>query len=142
MALTITDTMLRMAEAAADSGEVAEAWSILSSTGDRYAASAYDIILEIDDPVSVFPKIVQVQWDRVAPGARQTVFMDVGLQHVRQYLEIVRRQETEVDDHGEQLYLLPTTKDIEASYRRAVTEHNLPALTAVDSMLISSLGSE
>jgi hypothetical protein len=134
MALRITETILQMAEQAADDGNVADAWSILASAGDLYAVGAHDIIAQIDNPVSVFTKITQVQWDRVAPGARQTLFMEVGQQHAMQYLEITRGNEAGFDENGEQLYLLPTTEDIEGSYRSALLDHELPPLTAVDSM--------
>jgi hypothetical protein len=60
--------------------------------------------------------------------------VDVGLQHVRQYLEVVRRQSAGLDEYGEQLYLLPTTEQIEGSYRKALDGHGLSVLTAVDSM--------
>jgi hypothetical protein len=135
MALRISETTLRLAEEASDAGDIAGAWNILSAAGDRYAGNARDIIAEINNPISVFAKIVQVHWDRVAPGARQSVFMDVGAQHLRQYLEETRKVQSGVDQETEELlYLLPDTEQIEYSYRRAVMFHGLPALTAVDSM--------
>jgi hypothetical protein len=134
MALRISETVLRLAEEASDAGDIAGAWNILSAAGDRYAGNAHDIIAEINNPISVFAKIVQVHWDRVAPGARQTVFMAVGAQHLMQYLQRIRDVPNGLSPTDEQLYLLPSTEQIERSYREAVTDHGLPALTAVDSM--------
>ncbi|MCU7816972.1 MAG: hypothetical protein KZQ81_17685, partial [Candidatus Thiodiazotropha sp. (ex Rostrolucina anterorostrata)] len=134
MALRISEAVLQLAEEASNAGDIAGAWNLLSTEGDRYAGNAHDIIAEINNPSSVFAKIVQVHWDRVAPGARQTVFMDVGAQHLRQYLEVVSNKRANLNEQGEQLYLLPNTEEIEASYRQAVTENGLPALAAVDAM--------
>lgn len=134
MAVKITSSVLDQAIALKDAGDIAGAWNVLASADDLYAASARDIIEQIDSPTSVFAKIVQVHWDRVAPGARQTVFMDVGLQHLIQYLDLIQQDPSGTTPSGEQQYLLPNTEEIENSYRRAVLDHQLPALTAVDSM--------
>ncbi|MCG8015401.1 MAG: hypothetical protein JAY97_04225 [Candidatus Thiodiazotropha sp. 'RUGA'] len=134
MALTITQAVLDEANSLMTIGDVAGAWNVLSEAGDLYASNARDIIEEINNPVSIFAKIVQVHWDRVAPGARQTVFFSVGLQHLSQYLEETEDRLHGINGDGEQLYLLPNTEQIEASYRLAVTQHGLPALTAVDSL--------
>ncbi|MEW8321233.1 MAG: hypothetical protein AB2606_01195 [Candidatus Thiodiazotropha taylori] len=134
MALTITQAVLDEANSLMTLGDVAGAWNVLSEAGDLYASNARDIIEEINNPVSIFAKIVQVHRDRVAPGARQTVFFSVGLQHLSQYLEETEDRLHGINGDGEQLYLLPNTEQIEASYRLAVTQHGLPALTAVDSL--------
>ncbi|MES9994344.1 MAG: hypothetical protein ABW098_20535 [Candidatus Thiodiazotropha sp.] len=134
MALQITQSVFDAALALRDSGDVAGSWDILSEAGDLYAANARDIIYEINNPVTVFAKIVQVHWDRVAPGARQTVFFDVGLQHLTQYLQRIREEPSGTNENGEQLYRLPSSEQIEASYRLAVIQHGLPAITAVDSL--------
>jgi hypothetical protein len=133
MALKINQSVLNEALAREEAGDVAGAWAVLSAAGDLYAANARDIIDEINNPISIFAKIVQVHWDRVAPGARQTVFSGVGLQHLTQYLDYIRDAPNGTDN-GEQLYSLPNTEQIEASYRLAVKQHGLPALTAVDSL--------
>ena len=134
MALKVTQSVFDEATALKDAGDVAGAWGVLSAAGDLYATNARDIIYEINNPVSIFAKIVQVHWDRVAPGARQSVFTSVGLQHLTQYLDNIQDEQSGTNSNGEQLYLLPDTEQIEASYRLAVTQHGLPALTAVDSL--------
>jgi hypothetical protein len=58
MAIKVNETMLRLAEEAAFAGDTARAWDLLSIAGDRYAGSAQVIIEEINNPSSVFAKIV------------------------------------------------------------------------------------
>ena len=130
MAIRITaevyeDVVRKLSDAEQNHELIADVWKILADAGDVYAANAYAIIAERNAPVSVFAQIVQAHWDRVAgPEARQSLFLVVGLQHVQQYVSLIDTTS----------YSLPNTEQIEASYRQAVIDNGLPALTAVDSM--------
>ncbi|MEJ2611436.1 MAG: hypothetical protein P8179_15480 [Candidatus Thiodiazotropha sp.] len=134
MAWKITESVLEEAEALNVAGDVAGAYQVLAEAGDFYSQGAQVVIEEINAPVSIFARIVQVHWDRVVPGARQRVFMDVGKLHQKQYLELIRPEKSGLDENGEQLYLLPNSIQIENSYREALLAYDLPALTTVDSM--------
>ena len=109
---------METAEGLALQSDVAGAWKVLELAGDTYAAGAYQIINEYGDPQSAFARIVEAQWtlhaNAVNPDALDTLFLSVGQQHLNQYLALIRQHE-EAD-----LYRLPNTKQIEASYRAAV----------------------
>jgi hypothetical protein len=81
MSLEITDSVLEQAKALNVAGDVAGAYRVLAEAGDNYSRNALVVIEEIDDPESIFARIVQTHWDRVVPGARQTHFMAVGALH-------------------------------------------------------------
>jgi hypothetical protein len=81
MTLKITKTTLEAAKALNDAGDVAGAYRVLAEAGDNYAANALVVIEQIENPESIFARIVQAHWDRVAFGKRETLFMDVGLLH-------------------------------------------------------------
>jgi len=66
------DVVRKLQDAEQNHELIADVWKILADAGDVYAANAYAIIAERDDPVSIFSQIVQAHWDRVAgPEARQ-----------------------------------------------------------------------
>lgn len=138
MARTISaneyEQALKQLEGAGQSPElVADFWKTLADAGDVYAANAYAIIAERDDPQSIYSQIVQTHWDRVAgPEKREALFLKVGLQHAQQYAALINSGA--YADGNEVRYTLPNTQQIEASYRQAVMDKGLPALTAVDSM--------
>ncbi|MET0067325.1 MAG: calcium-binding protein [Candidatus Thiodiazotropha sp.] len=134
MALTITESILNEAKALNAAGDVAGAYRVLASVGDNYSQNALVVIEEIDEPDSIFARIVQAHWDRVAPGARQTHFMEVGALHQLQYLQLIEDEIRDPNEQGESTYLLPNSIAIEDSYRRALVLSGLPPLTTVDAM--------
>jgi hypothetical protein len=134
MALHITESVLEEAQALNKAGNVAGAYRVLAEAGDNYSQNALVVIEEIAAPESIYARIVQVHWERVAPGALETHFMAVGQLHQSQYRELIEEVSMGTNEDGEQLYLLPDSIQIENSYRDALDFFGLPAVTTVDSM--------
>jgi hypothetical protein len=134
MALKINDTTLQAAKELNGSGDIAGAYRVLAEAGDKYAANALVVIEQIKDPDSIYARIVQAHWDRVAPGKLEALFMIVGKRHQEQYLELVEGEPSGTDENGEQLYLLANSIQLENSYREALVFYDLPPITTVDSM--------
>ncbi|MEJ2622403.1 MAG: hypothetical protein P8163_19780 [Candidatus Thiodiazotropha sp.] len=118
--MEITESVLEQAQALNASGDVSGAYRVLAEAGDNYSQNALVVIEEINDPESIFARIVQTHWDRVVPGARQTHFMAVGALHQFQYLQLIERERRGLTENGEQRYLLPNSIEIENSYRTAL----------------------
>jgi len=117
MSISITQQDYQKAIAMKDAGNVAGAWAALANAGDLYAAASYNVIA---DPNSFYGRVVRAEWQ--ATGADLSKFNDVALQHLTQYLKIT----------FDKNLVLPDTKEIEGSYRTAVTFQGFSPLTAVD----------
>ncbi len=123
MALVINQTVLNKANNKLLAGDVAGAWQALADAGDSYAKRAAAIFGQQD---SLFAQLVEVQWSlHATPEQIAQNFDLVAKQHLTQYLELI-------DSSGE--FRLPDTMQIETSYSKALNDHGLSQLCAVDSM--------
>ena len=118
MSTSITQQDYQKAIDLRNTGNVAGAWAVLANAGDLYAGASYNVVA---DPNSFYGRVVRAEWQ--ATGADLSKFNDVALQHLNQYLYIVGQSPN---------FTLPTTEQIERSYRTAVTDHGFSPLTAVD----------
>jgi hypothetical protein len=60
MAWEITESVLEEAKALNAAGDVAGAYRVLAEAGDIYSQNALVVIEEINTPISIYAKIVQV----------------------------------------------------------------------------------
>ncbi|WP_445354229.1 calcium-binding protein [Microbulbifer sp. EKSA008] len=114
-----------------DQGSYSEAWQQLAEYGDTYADNAADVT---GDPDTAFGEamreLVEQHWGNTAgEGAYENVFDDVAKDHLNNYLDTMR-------DTGQ----YPDTRQIEQSYRDAVTSNGLPPETAFDGVFTNSVG--
>ncbi len=121
---------VRAARARQAEGDVLGAWRALGETGDRYAASAADILESPDTPTNLFAQIVSAHWDRVVgPEVKAAKFEAVARNQLDNYLRALEGFAT--PEFAE----LPNTQLIEGCYRRAVEKEGLPARLAIDSVI-------
>lgn len=122
-----------------DQGKISEAWNFLGRKGDAYAYLAGAIVA--DDTASMSPlarlfyEMVRSQWNNTGAGGPDgawggTVFKGVGKKHLENYLTLFG----DGKHGGPGAYVLPTTIEIETSYRQALTLWGLPPITAIDSL--------
>src|SRR3990170_7136059 len=122
----------------ADLTKVSEAWKFLGTTkNDGYAFLAASIVSNdtstMSDVARIFYELVRIRWNNT-PGAGLwggDVFRTVGAQHLTNYLKMLR---TQLVPGTTDSYTLPTTKQIEASYKDALEKSFLPPITSVDSL--------
>lgn len=124
--LSISPIVLARAQAFAASGEIARAWRELARHGDDYAESAAKIVSERDAPRDFLAAVVDAHWLRVVGADKKAAHFDaVAKRHIDNYLALV------AGNGGK----LPSTREIERSYRSAVEAEGLPALVAIDALL-------
>lgn len=117
-------------------GRIAEAWDFLGSKRDAYAFLAGAIVSDNTADMSpiarLFYEMVRSQWQNtVGAGVwGGQVFMDVGKQHLENYLTLFR----DGRHGGSGAYVLPDTIEIETSYKAALAKFGLPPITAIDSL--------
>ncbi|NMG35400.1 hypothetical protein GRF61_13190 [Azoarcus sp. TTM-91] len=119
MTLSITPEQFAIAEAYAANNDYANGWKYLASIGDQYAETAYPVASgDYRSPLdAAFYRLVQNHWENVAgKQAIRDHFESVAAQHYAQYIKYI---------YGNN-YNLPDSKQIEKSYRDAVTDANLP----------------
>ncbi|NJM32208.1 MAG: hypothetical protein HC848_04215 [Limnobacter sp.] len=138
MTLSITPEQLQTVKSHIATGNYKEGWKYLASIGDQYADNAYAVTSGnslSDDPFlraydKIMHRLVQNYWENVAgPNAYEEKFDAVGFQHFSQYVTLIDQSGT-----------LPNSQQIEASYREAVTDKELPPNTAVDGAITQSFG--
>lgn len=133
MALTITAEQYATVQAYAAVGDYAGGWAYLTSIGDNYADNAY--VVTTGDTAGVidqgFHVLVEKHWANTAgANAYADKFDAVAKQHFQQYVEAI----------GDRGGALPTSEQIERSYREAVTDNGLPPETAFDGVFTNSMG--
>ena len=134
MALSITQQQLAIAQTYAASGDYQGGWQYLASIGDNYADNAYVVTTGNGQGYfdNLMHRLVKNYWDTVAgPDAYTEKFDSVARQHFRQYVRDI------ANNPGNKL---PDSKQIEKSYRDAVTDHGLPPNTAIDGAITQSFG--
>ncbi|MDP1931403.1 MAG: hypothetical protein Q8L60_08100, partial [Gammaproteobacteria bacterium] len=133
MALSITQEQLEIAQAYANAGDYKGGWQYLASIGDTYADNAYVVTTGNGKGYfdSLMHRLVKNYWDTVAgPGAYTEKFDSVARQHFEQYVRLTT----------DKIGVLPDSREIEQSYRDAVTDHELPPNTAIDGSITQSFG--
>ncbi len=148
MALTISEITLQQAEmlnaeagqalAAGDSAtaqqKLHQAYQVLAGAGDIYSFWGAQIVAPDIPIIGSFPNpmqdLVENIWEVQVPGSVAASFIDVAVQHQQQYLTLTR-----VDPTGSGDFNLPTTTEIEDSYRDALSDNGLPASLAVDLLI-------
>jgi hypothetical protein len=109
--------------------KVVEAWEYLSRKGDAYAVVAADVVKKEPDSLvgKLFHNMVEVHWtNTVGEGVyRSQKFWDVSVTHLENYIDFLGRDEKD----------WPTTYFIEQSYKEALLENDLIAVTAIDGLL-------
>lgn len=132
--LNISETELNQLIEMKDQGRIAEAWNLLGAKGDAYAflagAIVSDNVADMPPLARMFYEMVRSQWENsVGAGVwGGEVFQDVGKRHLENYLTLLGSR------GGSGAYVLPTTKEIEASYKEALGRSGLPPITAIDSL--------
>ncbi|VUZ26587.1 Uncharacterised protein, partial [uncultured Comamonas sp.] len=133
MATSITQEQLMVVKSYAEAGDYKAGWKYLASIGDNYADNAYVVTTGDSDGLvdRLMHRLVKNYWDAVAgSGEYHRKFDGVAKQHFSQYVKIID------DNKG----ILPNSRDIEDSYRSAVTDYNLPPNTAIDGAITQSFG--
>ena len=134
MALTITAEQHAIVQSYAAAGNYQGGWNYLASIGDNYADNAYAVTSGNATGVidQGFQILVQKHWTNTAgQNAYAEKSEQVARQHFRQYVDAIG---------GNAGYALPTSKQIEKSYRDAVEFANLPPETAFDGVFTRSIG--
>ena len=138
MATHITEAQRAILMQYAEKNDYIGGWRYLASIGDNYADNAYAVtsgeslsnnaIARNYD--QLMTQMVRQYWDAVAgPNAYSEKFEIVALSHFKQYVRLI-------DKDGK----LPTSQDIERSYRDAVEIEDLPAMLAIDGAITQSFG--
>ena len=111
-------------------GAYQEAWLELSRLGDSYADNAADVLGPSTSPGGkFFNELVKNHWANTAgEEAYGEKFEEVAKAHLENYMEVISATGN-----------WPSTKDIEASYRDAVTNAGLPPETAFDGVFDKSI---
>ncbi|WP_037587812.1 calcium-binding protein [Stenoxybacter acetivorans] len=118
-------------------GQTAEAWRILGECGDAYAFLAARIVS--DDTASMPPlakafyEMVRIQWENTSGNGGDRIwggkiFKEVGQKHLANYIEALEKS------RSDNIYTLPDTEQIEASYKKALQDSLLPPIVAIDSL--------
>jgi|CXWL01.1.fsa_nt_gi hypothetical protein len=132
--LNIIATDLARAKQLNAQGDISGAWALLGDKGDAYAFLAGKIVANNTAGMpllaQVFYNLVRIQWDNTAGAGLWggAIFQAVGKQHLANYIDLL---ETNLVSGG---YTLPTTLQIEASYKSALADFSLPPITAIDSL--------
>ena len=135
--LNITEKELADLVDMKNQGKISEAWNFLGSKGDAYAYLAGAIVADNTASMSplarLFYEMVRSQWNNTGAGGPDgawggTVFKGVGKQHLENYLKLLNDNPT---NGG---YTLPTTIQIETSYKAALKLWGLLPITAIDSL--------
>ncbi len=145
MTIAISQSQLDQIISKVDNDDVAGAWQLLANFGDRYAAQAYEVVV---NPTSFYGIAVRNHWTNT--GADFGKFQSVALQHVQQYVDMIGKAKGQFEGKlegdnlipdplgkrdalsADGLLLLPKTVSIESSYGEAVTTAGLKPETAID----------
>ena len=132
MALNITVDQLDIAQSYAAVGDYVGGWNYLSTVGDKYADNAYAVTSGQATGVDKgFEVLVKNHWENTAgAGAYEQKFDKVAKQHFEQYVLVI------ASNGGR----LPDSRQIEKSYRDAVTDAELPPTVAIDGVITRSFG--
>lgn len=134
MVLSINDQQLKRLKTFESANDYVGGWRYLASIGDRYADNAYAAVVEGSaySEGRLFTLLVRHHWKNTAEtAAYEQKFAQVALQHFENYVRIVDRERGK----------LPTSEQIERSYRDAVENAGLAAYTAFDGVFTQSIGS-
>ncbi|MCO6181037.1 Hint domain-containing protein [Ciceribacter sp. RN22] len=129
----ITDAQFAQVNLYVEALDYAGGWAYLASIGDNYADNASAVIsaTSVASQGRIFALLVERHWENTAGRtAYEQKFEAVALQHFQQHVGYIRKE------HGK----LPTTEDIEKSYRTAVEQNGLSAYVAFDGIFTQSLG--
>jgi len=137
MADIIRVEYLNRAQELHDQGRIADAYRVLADAGDVYAANAW--LITNDDHTGIFDFLVPNLWDYGAPGARETMFMQVAAVHQQNYLNYIRDGAFTAPG-GLTFYELPDTFEIETSYYNALVNNGLPPELAIDLLINTGFG--
>jgi len=122
---SITKGAYEKAKKLSNEGKVHEAWRALADGGDNYARNAAEITNESKKYLS--QELVKQTWlHTVGQEAYDQSFDPVAIVHLKGYI-------SEIDhDNG---YILPSTKQIEVSYKNALESQGLPTNVAIDAII-------
>lgn len=137
--LNITADDLKLARqllARGDLAGVSAAWAMLGEKGDAYGFLASKVVASDTAGMHwlarVFYELVHIQWTNTAGAGLwgDTTFLRVGQQHLDNYLQLLENSNLT----GVGGYTLPTTIQIEDSYKKALLANGVPPITAIDSL--------
>jgi len=133
MSKAITEAAYHAAKAKADAGDTFGAWQVLAGAGDNYARAGARIMDPNGD--SFIKAMVGKTWEfSVGLGVYNAKFSTVAAHHLSGYLTIIK----ESIDKKEGA-VLPTTFQIEESYKEALDGSNVSHNASIDA-IINSLG--
>ncbi|MDD9875066.1 MAG: hypothetical protein OXU22_05960, partial [Gammaproteobacteria bacterium] len=133
MSKTISKAVYNAAQAKADAGDVHGAWQVLADAGDNYARAGAEIMNPNGD--SFIKAVVEKTWElSVGLDVYNAKFTEVASHHLSGYLKII-----DINMGGGNSAALPTTFQIETSYKEALDEHNVSYNASIDA-IINSIG--
>ncbi|MES2961494.1 MAG: tandem-95 repeat protein [Pseudomonadota bacterium] len=133
MSTTINKSTLDQAQSLLNQGKVHEAWQTLAESGDNYALNAAKITDKNND--SFAKTLVQETWENTVGMAQYNEKFDaVAKQHLDNYLTSIRKINEKLPPEND-LFVLPSTTNIEASYKKALESNGISTKAAIDGII-------
>ena len=133
MSTTINKATLDQAQSLLEQGKIHEAWQTLGNAGDNYALNAAKITDKNNDSFS--KTLVKETWENTVGLAKYNEKFDaVAKKHLENYIESIKNiNGKEVE--GLDLFVLPSTNDIEISYGDALVKNEISTKAAIDGIV-------